>query len=137
MGLELGRVLEEPEAAAIAGAVLDLNGMLAWADIGRLSKRKTPIAQDHVSRPNRPIRNYEPTRFELNLRSLGFRRFTVREENQKQLMAEVEHLETAGGHVKFEASLLIGLNIGKSARECRDELLVRHSMRRPEILEKL
>jgi hypothetical protein len=65
---------------------------------------------------------------------LGFRRLTVREENQKQLMAEIEHLETAGCNVKFEAPLLISRDIGKSPRECRDELLVRHSVRRLEVL---
>ena len=59
-----------------------------------------------------PIRNYEPTRLEPDLRPLGFRRFTVREENQKQLMVEIEHLETAGCQVKFEAPLLTSLNIG-------------------------
>src|SRR3979411_2358934 len=134
MGLELVRVLEEPEAAAIARAVLNLNDVLAWAKIGRLSKRKAPVAKNHFSRPSRPIRNYESTRLEPAARPLGFRRITVREENQKQLMAEIEHLETAGCHVKFEAPLLISLDIGKSPRECRDELLVRHSVRRLEVL---
>jgi len=90
MGLELGRVLEEPEAAAIARAVLNLNDVLTWAKIGRLSKRKAPVAKDDVSRPSRPIQNYEPTRLEPDLRPLGFRRLTVREENQKQLMAEID-----------------------------------------------
>src|SRR3981189_3661374 len=107
MGLELGRVLEEPEAAAIARAVLNLNDVLAWGKMGVLSNGKAPVAKDHVSRPSRPIRNYEPTRLEPDLRPLGFRRFTVREENQKQLMAEIEHLETAGCHVKLEAPLMI------------------------------
>ena len=65
---------------------------------------------------------------------MGFRRFTVREEDQKQLMAEIEHLETAGCDVKFEAPLPISLDIGKSPRECRDELLVRHSVRSLEVL---
>ena len=51
MGLELGRVLEEPEAAAIASAVLNLNDVPAWANIGRLSKRKTPVAKDRVADP--------------------------------------------------------------------------------------
>src|SRR3979411_3313940 len=99
MGLELVRVLEEPEAAAIARAVLNLNDVLAWAKVGRLSKRKAPVAKDHVSRPSRPIRNYEPTRLKPDPRPLGFRRFTVGEENQKQLMAEIEHLKTAGYYV--------------------------------------
>ena len=49
-------------------------------------------------------------------------------------MAEIEHLETAGCQVKFEAPLLTSLNIGKSPRECRDELLVRHSVRSLEVL---
>ena len=49
-------------------------------------------------------------------------------------MAEIEHLETAGCDLKFEAPLLISLDIGKSARECRDELLVRHPVRRLEVL---
>src|SRR5947207_7292782 len=134
MGLELGRVLEEPEAAAIARAVLDLNDVLAWTKIGRLSKRKAPVAQHHFSRPSRPIGNYEPTGLEPDLRPLGFRRFTVREEHQKQLMAEIDHLETAGCHFKFEAPLPISLDISKSPRERRDELLVRHSVRSLEVL---
>jgi hypothetical protein len=49
-------------------------------------------------------------------------------------MAEIEHLETAGCNVKFEAPLLISRDIGKPPRECRDELLVRHSVRRLEVL---
>src|SRR6478672_4558945 len=137
MGLELGRILEEPEAAAIARAVLNLNDVLAWTKIGRLSKRKAPVAQHHFSRPSGPIRNYEPTGLEPDLRPLGFRRFTVCEEDQKQLMAEIEHLETAGCHLKFEAPLPISLDIGKSPRECRDELLVCHSVGGLKSLEKL
>jgi hypothetical protein len=137
MGLELGRVLEEPEAAAVARAVLNLNDVLAWAKIGRLSKRKAPVAKGHVSRPSRPFWNYEPTRLEPDPRPLRFRRFAFREENQKQLVAEIKHLETADCHVKFEAPLLIGLDVGKSPREGRDELLVCHSMRRLEVFGKV
>src|SRR3954451_4606715 len=91
MGLERGRVLEEPEAPAISRAILNLNGVLAWTEIGRLSEREAPVPQHHFSRPSRPIRNYEPTGLEPNLRPLGFGRFTVGEEHQKQLVAEVDH----------------------------------------------
>ena len=49
-------------------------------------------------------------------------------------MAEIEHLETAGCNVKFEAPLLISLDIGKFPQECRDELLVCHSVWRLEVL---
>src|SRR3954451_12754733 len=134
MGLERGRVLEEPEAPAISRAILNLNGVLAWTEIGRLSEREASVAQHHFSRPSRPIRNYEPTGLEPDLRPLGFGRFPVREEDQKQLVAEVEHLETPGCHVKFKAPLPISLDIGKSPRQCGDQLLVRHSVRSLEVL---
>ena len=52
-------------------------------------------------------------------------------------MAEIKHLETASCHFKVEALLLMRLDIGKSTRERRNELLVRHSMRSLEALGKV
>ena len=72
--------------------------------------------------------------FEPNLRPLRFRRLPVREEDQKEFVAEIQHLETASCHLEVEASLLISLDIGKSPRECGNELLVRHSVRSHEAL---
>jgi hypothetical protein len=73
----------------------------------------------------------------LDQRLLRFGPLLVRKENEKKLVAQIQHLETAGRHLKVEALLLSSLNIGKSPGERRNELLVRHSMRRPEALAKV
>src|SRR5215813_6552348 len=66
MGRKTEGILEEPEATAIAGAVLDLEGVLAWAEIGRLPERKASVAEGHVSRCRRSVRNQEAARLELD-----------------------------------------------------------------------
>src|SRR6202023_1383563 len=95
MGLKTEGILDEPEATAIAGAVLDLEGVLAWAEIGRLPERKASVAENHVSRCRRPVGYQEAARFELDQRPLRFCRLPVREEDQKEFVAQVKHLETA------------------------------------------
>src|SRR5438046_3838253 len=81
MRLKTEGILDEPEATAIAGAVLDLEGVLAWTEIGRLPERKASVAQDHVSRRRRSVRYQEAARLELDQRPLRFCRLPVREED--------------------------------------------------------
>src|SRR6266849_11001592 len=64
MRLKTEGILDEPEATAIAGAVLDLEGVLAWAEIGRLPERKASVAEDHVSRCRRPVRYQKAARLD-------------------------------------------------------------------------
>src|SRR5438477_6954708 len=129
MRLKTEGILEEPEATTIAGAVLDLEGVLSWAEIGRLPERKASVAEDHVSRCRRPVRYQEPSRLELNQRPLRFCRLPVREEDQKEFVAQVQHLETARCDLEVEAAVLMGLARGESPRERGNELLVRHPVR--------
>src|SRR5262249_39573792 len=114
MGLEPVGVLEEPKAAPLARPVLDLDGMLARSDISGLPESKAPVAKVHLSRTGWQARHEEAPRFELDQRPLRFGRRLVRKENEKKPVAQIQHLETAGCHLKVEASLLSRLNIGKS-----------------------
>src|SRR5437868_9966536 len=114
MGLKTEGILDEPEATAIAGAVLDLQGVLAWAEIGRLQERKASVAKDHVSRRRRPVRYQEAARLELDQRPLRFCRLLVHKEDQKEFVAQVQHLETASCDLEVEAAVLMGLDIGES-----------------------
>jgi hypothetical protein len=45
---------------------------------------------------------------------LRFCRLLVREEDQKEFVAQVQHLETAGCDLEVEAAVLMCLNIGES-----------------------
>src|SRR6266702_7803631 len=114
MGLKTEGILDEPEATAIDGAVLDLDSVLAWAEIGRLPERKASVAEDHVSRCRRPVRYQETARLELDQRPLRSCRLPVREEDQKELMAQVQHLETASCALEIEAAVLMSLDIGET-----------------------
>src|SRR5207245_9079942 len=105
MGLKTEGILDEPEATTIAGAVLDLDGLLAWAEIGRLPERKASIAEDHISRCRRPVRYQEAARLELDQRLLRFCRLPVREEDQKEFVAQVQHLETASCDLEVKAAV--------------------------------
>src|SRR5438552_8221226 len=114
MGLEAEGILHEPEATTITRAVLDLDGVLAWAEIGRLPERKASVAEHHVSRCRRPVRYQEAARVELDQRPLRLCRLPVHEEDQKKLVAQVQHLETASRDLEVEAAVLIGLDIGEA-----------------------
>src|SRR5436190_23519684 len=114
MGLKTEGILDEPETTAIAGAVLDLQGVLAWAEIGRLQERKASVAEDHVSRCGRPVRYPEAARLELDQRTLRFCGFLVHEEDQKEFVAQVQHLEAASCDLEVKAAVLMGLDIGET-----------------------
>src|SRR5207248_11464026 len=114
MRLKTEGILEEPEATTIAGAVLDLEGVLAWAEIGRLPERKASVAEDHVSRRRRPVRYQEAARLELNQRPLRFCRLPGREEDQKEFVAQVQLLETAICDLEIEAAVPTCLDNGDS-----------------------
>ena len=45
---------------------------------------------------------------------LRFCRLPVREEDQKEFVAQVQHLETASCDLEVEAAVLMGLDIGES-----------------------
>src|SRR5436190_3012583 len=96
MGLKTEGILDEPESTAIAGAVLEMQGVLAGAEIGRLQERKASVAKYHVSRCGRPVRYHKAARVELDQRLLRFCRLLAHEEDQKEFVAQVQHLETAG-----------------------------------------
>src|SRR5437762_3608536 len=113
MGLKTERILDEPEATAIAGAVLDPEGVLAWAEICRLPEGKASVAEDHVSRCRRPLRYQEAARLDLDQRPLRFCRLPMREQDQQELVAQVQHLETASCDLEVEAAVLMGLDIGE------------------------
>src|SRR6185503_4474144 len=66
MGLETQGILDEPETTAVVSAVLDVDGVFAWAEIGRLAERKASVAEHHVSRCRRPVRYQEAARFKLD-----------------------------------------------------------------------
>ena len=114
MRLETEGKLDEPEATAIAGAVLDSDGVLAGAEIGRLPERKASVAEDHVSRCRRPVRYQEAARLELDQRPLRLCRLPVREEDQKEFVAQVQHLKTASCDLEVEAAVLMGVDIGET-----------------------
>jgi hypothetical protein len=114
MRLETEGILDEPEATPISGAILDPHGVLAWAEIGRLPKRKASVAEDHLSWCRRPVRHQETARLELDQSFLRFCRLAVREEDQKEFVAQIQHLETASCDLEIEAALLMGLDIGES-----------------------
>src|SRR2546426_12481918 len=114
MGLETEGILHEPEATTIAGAVLDLDGVLAWAEIGCLPERKASVAEHHVSRRRRPVRYQEAARLELDQRPLWFCRRAVRKEDQKKFVAQVQHLETASCDLEVEAAVLMSRDVGES-----------------------
>src|SRR5438552_15195547 len=95
MGLEAEGILHEPEATTITRAVLDLEGVLAWAEIRRLPEREASVAEDHVSRCRRPVRYQEAARFDVDQRPLRFCRLAVRGADQEEFVAQVQHREMA------------------------------------------
>ncbi len=116
MRLETEGILDEPEATAIVGPVLDLDCVLTWTEIGCLPKREFSVTENYVScavgrsgRRKRPDSSWTSC-------PLRIRRLPVCEEDQKEFVAQIQYLETAGRDVEVEASVSWG-SISAKPRE--------------------
>ena len=134
MRCETGRVLDDPEPAALGHAVLDLEPVPARSQVARLAEGEVAVAQDHVPGPGWPLGDQEPAVVEPDQRALRRDRLALGEEHQQQLVAQVQDLEPAGGDVELEAAPLVRLEVGELPRQQGDDLRRRQAVRRLEAL---